>query len=171
MKIEIELENLYKNWKNGKENKIFSKAKENKNILYAYIKKKESTKSKIGPFKGPKSGVEILREQYESVFITPDAKFSIPTPESFFLYCTKCGNQEVHICHQDKYFGAEDYCTIDPTPITLQENGFMNYGSHFSLTNIYISRNDMRKAMEKLPNSASCGPDSVPSILIKNCIN
>ena len=49
MNIEIELEKHYKNWKKDKENEIFSKAKENKNILYAYIKKRNPLKVKLDP--------------------------------------------------------------------------------------------------------------------------
>ena len=34
MNIEFELENKYKSWKNDKEIDVFTKAKENKNVLY-----------------------------------------------------------------------------------------------------------------------------------------
>ena len=67
MKFELELENHYRNWKNYKENEIFAKAKENKNLLYPYINRRESAKSKIGQFKGSISEVEVLRKQYKSV--------------------------------------------------------------------------------------------------------
>ena len=50
MNIEIELEKHYKNWKKDKENEIFYKSKENKNILYAYIKKRNPLKVKLDPF-------------------------------------------------------------------------------------------------------------------------
>ena len=84
--------------------------------------------------------------------------------------CIKCSQQKVHICHIDKYNGAENYSTIEPSPINKQDNGII-YSNSFSLNNILISRNDIRRAILKLPNSTSCGPDGVPCILFKHCMN
>ena len=101
MSIELQLEQHYKNWKYKKERDIFDKAKINKNVLYAYIKRKEATKNKIGPFKGDKSDAEMLREQYESVFSVPNQNYIISHPEAFFAECDDCNREIVHICEYD----------------------------------------------------------------------
>ena len=47
IKAELELSNLYNNWKQSKEKEIFEDSKINKQILYRYIKSKQSTKTTI----------------------------------------------------------------------------------------------------------------------------
>lgn len=37
------------------------------------------------------------------------------------------------------------------------------------LSNIYIKEGDIQKALKALKNDSSCGPDSIPPVLLKNC--
>ena len=82
MKINIKLKNHYESKQLSDEIKLFDKAKANKNILYNYIKRKQKSPVKIGPFVKDnevlsESPEETLKLQYESVFSTPKEEYII----------------------------------------------------------------------------------------------
>ena len=80
----------YEDRKRLKEEKIFEKSKENKNVLYKYIKKCQKSNSKIGPFIDNGSIMEgescdILQSQYTSVFSNPLIDKQVTNPHEFFI--------------------------------------------------------------------------------------
>lgn len=75
LEIDIKLKNHYESNLLSDEMKLFEKAKANKNVLYNYIKRKQKSSIKIGPFvKNNKvlneKPEEILKLQYESIFLS-----------------------------------------------------------------------------------------------------
>ena len=148
--VELDIKNHYSKWNDDKEEQIFRDSKINKNILYRYIKTKQKSKNKIGPFKNNTNTAEALRFQYEKVFSTPLDEYKIKDINKFFnTECSDCEKQIPHECISDN-----------------QQNN--EHWSH-SLCDIYLSIDDILKSISKLPNNTSCGPDGVPAILIKEC--
>lgn len=140
-----------------KEQKIFMKAKENKNVLFKYIKKCQNTRTKIGPFikNGkiiPGKECDILQDQYTSVFSYPLEDKGVTDPIKIFEpKCDFCQNEIVHICHYD--YPSENYpLSSEPT------SGY-----------IYIDKNLVRNTMSKFSTSLAAGLDGIPSILINKC--
>ena len=138
------------------EMKIFEKAKLNKNVLFNYIKQKQKTSKTIGPFIKDKVILsehpsEILRKQYESVFSKPKGEFKISNPYEFFNTCILCQKEIVHICPDD----------MDGPRM----------GSIRELSNIYFSEDDTRESISKIEANMSCGPDGIPGILLRKCID
>ena len=149
LKSELELKEFYQGWSKSKEDAIIEKSKVNKNILFRYIKKMNKTKKKVGPF--CKEGkiinedpATILIKQYSSVFSKPSMKHIVNDPNNFFKECWFCSKQWVHICSED------------------------SESNDIGIQNIHISEDMMRKAISKLSDSASSGPDGIPAILLKN---
>ena len=76
-------------------------------VLYDYIKMKNRSSSKIGPFydkdkciiKG--TSANILLEQYTSVFTTPRIEYTIGDIMKFYNNCDKCEAEYVHECIMD----------------------------------------------------------------------
>ena len=135
---------------------LFEKAKMNKNILFNYIKQKQKSSKTIGPFIRDKVILkehpsEILRKQYESVFSKPNNFFKVSDPYKFFNECMECQQEKVHICPED---------FDEPRMGSIQE-----------LSNIHFSEDDTRESISKIEANMGCGPDGIPGILIKNCID
>ena len=70
LEIDIKLKNHYKNKLLTNEMKVFDKAKQKKNVLFNYIKKKQKTSKNIGPFIKDKVLInehpsEVLRKQFK----------------------------------------------------------------------------------------------------------
>ena len=95
--------------------------------------------------------LETLRKQYESVFSQPKSEYKVTNPSEFFNTCTLCQLEKVHICPDD----------IDGPRM----------GSIRELSNIYFSEDDTRESISKIEANMSCGPDGIPGILLKNCID
>ena len=56
-----------------------------------------------------------------------------------------CEQQMVQECEEDKVM-------------------FENYNFRYSLENIFVSEDDIRRAMSKIDTSNACGPDGLPNI-------
>ena len=102
--LENTIKKSYEKRKKDKEDKIFIKSKENINVLYRYIKSKQKSKSKVGPFLDEKGKVinlkecESLSKQYQSVFSTPMVNKLINDKNDFFKpICPQCLEEKVHI--------------------------------------------------------------------------
>ena len=104
---ELELKKFYEKRIEKVEEDIFSKAKENKQVLFRYIKNKQKIKSSIGPFmknnkimKG--SIADILMKQYKSVYTVPResikdwAQYYSDNPQ-----CKLCASEVTHMCYED----------------------------------------------------------------------
>ena len=121
------------------EKKVLIKAKQNKNHLYKYIKRKQNTQSIIGPFMRNNKVIEgtaanILRNQYMSVFTKPMEEYRIENPTEFFKFknsCDDCEMERVHI-------------RTDYTP----DISF--------LTDFIVTSDDIKKAISKLKNNPGC---------------
>ena len=124
MEIDIKLKNHYETKQLSDEMKIFEKAKQNKNVLYNYIKQKQKTSKNIGPFIKNKviskeHPAEILRRQFESVFSKPMDHYEVKNPSVFFNECIYCQKEIVHIC--------------------LEDSDELRIGNILDLSNIYFS--------------------------------
>ena len=157
--LDNQIRKSYQERKLLKEQKVVQKAKENKNVLFKYIRKCQNTKSKIGPFlkEGkivPGKECDILQSQYTLVFSSPLKDKRIDDPINFFEpKCDLCKNEKVHICHFDHPF--ENY--------PLGEWPTSGY--------IYINKNLVRNVKSQFSNTLAAGIDGIPSILIHKCAN
>ena len=122
--------------------------------MYRFLKRAQKSSSKIGPFlKNGKimdeKSCEILKNQYEKVFITPMDIYKIQNPSSFFspkFNCQDCKNELTHFC-----------------PLDLEPN-LQNY---HDINHITINPIVIQSIMEKLEPSMASGPDGIPAILMK----
>ena len=156
LEIDIKLKNHYESKQLSDEMKLFEKAKANKNVLYNYIKRKQKSSIKIGPF--VKNNIvlnekpeEILKQQYESIFSSPKEEFLIKNPNEFFNFCDKCLKEELHICSEDS---------------TMSDK---NSSPLFGISGITISKMDTLKSPRMIVPNMSAGPDGIPGILLRNC--
>lgn len=84
-----------------------------------YIKKKNKSSSKIGPFIVNKKIIEAceaetLLSQYNSVFTVPKEDFYINDPDVFFNNCKFCEKQITHFCILDEDMSKENYyCELE----------------------------------------------------------
>ena len=91
--IEKELELSYKSMKQMKEKEALSKIKRNPKYFYKYANSFSKMRSKVGPLlnrkgetvKDPFLMSEILREQYESAFSTPNPEYNIDNIGDWFF--------------------------------------------------------------------------------------
>ena len=135
------------------ENEVFEKYKDNKNHLFKYIKKLRKSKDSIGPLKKNNKVIDeevaiTLAKQYASVFSIPLKNYKIDDIEQFFTTpeeCNHCKNEVVHICGED--LGAFKSRNVP------------------MLADIVVSKSDIKRAMRKIDQSNSCGPDDLPSLL------
>ena len=90
--IELKLQNSYEVRRNKQEKGAIMKIKKDPKAFYGYAKRFSKTNSDIGPFfckegnpiTESKEIVEMLRQQYESVFSIPLEEKQILNPEEFF---------------------------------------------------------------------------------------
>ena len=85
---EIHLKSSYQ--ENSQEKKAIEKIKKNPKVFFSYAKRFSKTNADIGPFFSRKSSqdpeviVEMLKEQYDSVFPKPDTEKDVENPTMFF---------------------------------------------------------------------------------------
>ena len=80
----------------------------------------------------------------------------VSDPIKFFtpqFKCLDCDNERTHICMED-HMSSEELSKIS---------------NHHYLMDIFISEEDIRKIMEKMPLTNTGGPDGIPSILLSKC--
>ena len=90
--IETKLKDSYVNRRENQEKLAISKMKNDARSFFTYAKKFSKTNSEVGPFLNEdgnlvadnESMVEMLKNQYESVYSTPVESMKISDPDSFF---------------------------------------------------------------------------------------
>ena len=93
--IEEKLQENYKSQKWKKEKEAMVEMKRNPKFFYSYAKKHSKAQNNIGhfldkngdPVKETSEICKILKNQYESVWSTPNPDFEINNPEEFFEVC------------------------------------------------------------------------------------
>ena len=114
-RVDVMLKEFYDSRKTIEEAKVFEKAKDNKNVLFKYIKKMNKSKNTIGPLKvnGKVSTDPVavtLTKQYESVFSKPIEEFIIDNDKFFNAECEDCAKEKTHVCQEDvKMFKPKNY--------------------------------------------------------------
>ena len=147
---ELELKKIYEKRIEKVEEDIFAKSKENKQVLFRFIKNKQKIKSSIGPFMKNKkvmqgSIADILMNQYKSVYTVP--RELIKNWENYYSdrpQCSFCANEETHMCYED--------------------NNLSNY-----ISNLWIDELDIEKAIKDITPSESSGPDGISGIILTKC--
>ena len=133
--IERSLKSSHDNERKRKEDRAIECMKgEDKNYFFKYAKSKSKIKTQIGPFEkdgeliqDPKQKAEMLKEQFDSVFSSPNNANEDPSP---------------------------------PPQIPLA-----------TLSDIEITEENIAAQIKELRSKAAAGPDDIPAVLLKNCVN
>ena len=120
---EILLKEHYKERMMKVESDAIKRIKSDPGYFYKYAKKSSKGISQVGTLVGADGALfsdafeksECLREQYESVYTTPNPKFIIDDPKKFYDIpdyhldrCDQCERQEVHLCPLDRSSGDQE---------------------------------------------------------------
>jgi hypothetical protein len=171
--IESELEVSRKKMRMGKENIALGKIRRNPKYFYSYANKFAKSKNNIGPLlnkdgetiKDPQQMAEILREQYESAFSTPDPEVNL---EEFFWAAE--GHDDALENEMENETSAEHQDATEETPETaepVEEAVLQGPAARPTLTQVYFTYADIEDAIDKLSPYGGPGPDGISACLLK----
>ena len=156
--VEVKIKQSIEEEAYRKEVKMLAQIRTNPKVLYSYSKRKNKTKSKIGPLEGkdgklnedPVKIANILQEQYKSAFSDPDTN---PIPNKVKSDPTKSPTEN------GEGFRSDRSCM----------NQLIDKTKELNISDIDFSEEDIIKAINLIPNNSAGGPDKFPACILKEC--